>query len=113
MTTVLDMLGGETVVRWRPTYGADGHGNQTVTDWTPKTIRPAQVDIVGSSELLGGRDTVIENAVARLPYGTDVTAADRIEWRGNRYDIAGAPAPIRNRYTPLLSRLEVNLTRRY
>lgn len=45
-----------------------------------------------STELTGGRDTVITGLIAYIPAGADIHATDRIIWRDVTYAVDGDPA---------------------
>jgi head-tail adaptor len=71
-----------------------GYGNAVSHDWGPAASRkPAEACVQpnGTSEATGGRDKVITNIRVFLHPGTDVTATDRIEWRGHTYEVEGDP----------------------
>lgn len=108
--TLLNVLGTtESVIRFRAITVDDGHGNKRTTGWDQLSISPAYVEVTGTSELIGGRSTITQTAILRVPITSDVIRDDQIQWRGNRYDVVGEPSQISHRLTPMLSRLQVSL----
>jgi head-tail adaptor len=72
-----------------------GYGNAITLDWGAGAARAtveANVQPAGSSEATdGGRDRIIRRIRVWLHAGTDVAATDRIEWKGNAYEVDGEP----------------------
>lgn len=84
-----------TITRLRPVLITDGHGN-TVPDWSQP---PAELPIGGCSvqpaataEVLTSRDTVQDQWTVWAPRFADITASDRVRWRGIDYEVLGQPA---------------------
>jgi hypothetical protein len=84
------VLGEHTITVVRPPKpGPDGDplpGTGTRTDVGGCSVQPRL-----SSELTDSRDTVITGLIAYIPAGTDITATDRIEFRGVAYAVDGDP----------------------
>lgn len=77
-----------TVVRYSPT--TDAYGN-TVPGAEARTSYPGRLEQLAADEIVRDRDTVITDWKAFLPAGTDITAYDRIEARGNLFEVVGLP----------------------
>jgi head-tail adaptor len=73
----------------------DRYGNPVPGADTYTTV-PASVVPVQSLEDEQDRDTRLSDFLVILPSGTDVTALDRIRWRGEVFDVQGRPRLVIN-----------------
>lgn len=105
---------GETVIRIRAPLVTDRYGNQ-VFDWDNATrsevsgcgVAPRTSD----EETETGRQGVIVGITVYVPAGTDISAHDRMEVRGEVYEVAGEVADWRSPFTGWAPGLVVNLRR--
>lgn len=105
---------GETVVRVRPGETTDRYG-ATVADWA----NPDEADIEGcafapgdtSEDHSAGRVAVIAGPTLYAPPGADIAPHDRIEARGEVFEVDGVPADWRSPYTNRCHGLAVPLRR--
>ncbi len=102
----------DTVTRLRAATTTDRYGNET-HDWST----PDELPITGCDvqPLAGPEDTVDRQQVTRrwvlfAPAAADITAADRIRWDGDDYDIDGEVRPWRSP-TGRLDHIEADLVR--
>lgn len=90
---------GETVTRLRPTTGTDGYGDPYV-DWSS----PTRTDLVSlgveprpsGEPTQDARNQVVSGYTVYLSSGTDLTPSDRLEVRGDAYNVLGEPADWRS-----------------
>jgi head-tail adaptor len=80
----------DQVERLRPTTSGDGYGNQVPT-WAAPAIAayPAEVQPLSTDENVMDQQRTTSRWRLFLPAGADVTAADRIRWDGDDYEIDG------------------------
>lgn len=104
---------GETVTRLRGTVVSAGQGNTRI-DWSD----PARFDIAGavvapreSSEDNQFRTAVVVGLTVYLPTGTALLPSDRLEVRGQEYDVVGEVGDFRNPYDSSIDGLQVALER--
>lgn len=105
---------GETVTRLRPTLVEDRYGN-LVPDWSD----PNRLDIPGcgvaprttTEEAEQGRQGVVVGIAVYAPTGTDITPHDRMEVRGEVWEVVGEVADWRSPFTGWHPGIVVNLTR--
>ncbi len=95
---------GETVTRLRGIHQADPYsGEETSLSWdSPDTleIQGCAFDPGTSAEPVTlGRADVVTQPVVYAPYGTDVTAADRLVVRDRTWQVDGDPADWRSPFT--------------
>lgn len=83
-------LGGHTVTVVRPT-GWDRHGDPLTGDPDETEVTGCSVQPASTTEDLDGRDTVAGLWDLFTPAGVDIRATDRIRWRGELYEVDGAP----------------------
>lgn len=93
-----------TVIRYAD--ATDEYGN-TVPGAEVRTSYQGRLEQLATDEIVRDRDTVITDWRLFLPAGADVTAYDRIEARGNLFEVVGLPAEQRSPRGP--HHLEVNL----
>lgn len=95
---------GETVTRRRGTSVADPYSQESTSiDWTDAT----EVDLPGCAVADGGsleptedaRNAVVSDFDVLAPFGTDVTAQDRLIVRGLVCEVVARPFSWRNPYT--------------
>lgn len=80
-----------TVYLLTPGTASDGMGGYTETWGTAGTVTGRVYPMVrrGMAEGIGGAEVISETQwFATLPYGTSVTARDRISWNGRTFEIA-------------------------
>lgn len=105
---------GETVSRIRAPLVGDRYGNQ-VRDWDNAT----RVDIPGcgvaprtsGEETEQGRQGVIVGIAVYAPAGTDIGPHDRLDVRGEVYEVDGEVADWRSPFTGWQPGIVVNLRR--
>jgi len=105
---------GETVVRLRASLVEDRYGN-LVRDWE----QAERLDIPGcgvaprtsDEETEQGRQGVIVGIAVYAPAGTDISPHDRMEVRGEVYEVVGEVADWRSPYTGWHPGIVVNLSR--
>lgn len=105
---------GETVRHYvRSVTGRDNRGNDVVVFDDGTDIPNCPVWPRGSTEQVQGRDTVTTGLTTVVPatYLTPVSALDRIEVRGDMYEVDGTPSDWRSPFTSRKPGLEVQLTR--
>jgi hypothetical protein len=83
------------IVRLRPIWIIDGHGNR-VPDWSqppePLPIGGCSVQPGATDEVLTSRDTIQDAWEVYAPRFADILPTDRIRWNGNDYEVLGQPA---------------------
>lgn len=89
----------------------DAHGNKVPGADVPTQVVGCAVWPRSSSENTNGRDQVIIGLSVVMPYGTDVTATDRIKVGDVIYDIDGEPGVHDSPLTGSRMGVEVALTR--
>lgn len=89
---MITRLGGHTVTILRP-RGTDPFGDPLPGDPDASDVQGAFMQPVQASEQTDDRDTVTEAWSCFLPPGTDVQATDQIRFRGQVYELDGAPQP--------------------
>lgn len=105
---------GETVTRLRAPLVTDRYGN-LVRDWDSAT----RLDIPGcgvaprtsDEETEQGRQGVIVGIAVYAPPGTDIVPSDRMEVRGEVYEVVGEVADWRSPFTGWHPGIVVNLRR--
>lgn len=105
---------GETVVRVRAPLVEDRYGN-LVRDWE----QAERLDIPGcgvaprtsDEETEQGRQGVIVGIAVYAPPGTDVSPHDRVEVRGEVFEVVGEVADWRSPFTGWTPGIVVNLSR--
>ena len=105
---------GETVTRLRAPLVADRYGN-LVPDWD----NPDRLDIpdcgvaprTSDEETEQGRQGVIVGITVYAPPGTDILPSDRMEVRGEVWEVVGEVADWRSPYTGWHPGIVVNLRR--
>lgn len=83
-----------TATRQRAGTTTDRYG-ATVADWTSPTETSYAcrlVPAVGVEIVDDGRDALITQPTARLPYDADVLGGDRLVINGDTYEVDGPPA---------------------
>lgn len=93
----------ETVVRLRAEPTGEDRYHNPIRDWD----NADRVDIAGCSiaprtegeDTDRGREGVVIGQVVRVPRAVDVLATDRLEVRGELYQVDGEPAHWRSPYT--------------
>lgn len=93
-----------TVIRYADT--TDAYGN-TVAGAETRTTYRARLEQLRTEELVRDRDTVIVDWRAFFPAGADITPYDRLEARGNLFEVVGLPASLHSPRGP--HHLEVHL----
>jgi hypothetical protein len=87
----------ETVTRLRAGTVTDPYSGEDAEDWSA----PTEVDIVtlapaeprpSGEPLENARNALVNGWTLYLPYGSDVTARDRMLVRGEEYPVQGTPA---------------------
>lgn len=92
--TLMEQSFDTTATRQRAGTTTDRYG-ATIPDWTSpsETSYACRLVPVAGIELVGdGRDALIAQPVARLPYDADVAGGDRLVINGDTYDVDGPPA---------------------
>lgn len=80
----------ETVERLRAQTAPDRYTNEIPTGWVATPLPGVLVAPSTSADLIQpGRDGVVTDLTLLAPAGTDLTARDRIRYRGDEYSIAG------------------------
>ena len=105
---------GETVTRLRAPLVTDRYGN-LVRDWE----QAERLDIPGcgvaprtsDEETEQGRQGVIVGIAVYAPTGTDITPHDRMEVRGEVWEVVGEVADWRSPFTGWAPGVVVNLSR--
>lgn len=83
---------GQTVTILTRTAGAnDALGNKTYTS-VPTVVAGAAFADLGSSEILGNQETVIDQPVVYLPAGTVVGPLDAVMVGAITYEVDGQPS---------------------
>lgn len=104
-------LGPHTITILRaPQIGSD-YGTATRPDWDNATraeVKGCSVQPAQGSEYTIDRDSTTELWTAWLPPSADLHAEDRVEWRGDTYDVDGQ---VQRWDFPPLDHLQVNLRR--
>jgi head-tail adaptor len=81
---------GDTVDVLRASSTTDRYGNDVAGTWaTHLSDVPAVVQPANTSENVVDRDTVVTRYRLHIGPDTDITALDRIVWRGRTFDIDG------------------------
>lgn len=112
---------GETVTVLRPDVGTDRYGDP-VKDWSDPTridldgcaLAPAGVGTGGSGtreDTAAGREGVVDGWDLFCPPGADITALDRVEARGQVYEVDGQPATWTSPYGGATGGVQVSLRR--
>lgn len=95
-------MSGETVTRVRAGTTTDRYG-ATVPDWSDPDRRDipgcAFAPSDGAESHLGGRHAVIVTVTLYVPPGADILPTDRIESRGQAFEVDGEPAAWRSPYS--------------
>jgi hypothetical protein len=88
-------LGHDTITVQRAQTSTDPYSQELAPDWS---LPPTETDVPGcdfqpgaSTEYLIGRDFSEIGGTVFAPTGTDVTAYDRILFKGTVYDVDGEP----------------------
>lgn len=82
----------DTVTRQRGSVSEDAYGNSVVSWANPATATlRASVQPQDSSEQVADESRVVVRYRVHLEPDADVTAADRIVWRGSYYEVDGEP----------------------
>lgn len=105
------MLGPHTVTVLRGTSAPSEYGNTTSTDWSNPTrteVPGCSVQPAPATAYTVDRDTFTTRHQVYMPPDTDVRSNDRVEWRGDTYDVDG---DVLRWDFPGLSHLVVNLRR--
>lgn len=94
-------FGAETVTVLRGGTVKDRYGNDRIDFTTPTRTRIDGCAVAprGSTETAGGRTGVIVGLTLFLPAGVDITAADRVEVRGDVWTVEGQPGEWRDPFT--------------
>lgn len=108
------MITGETVTVLRAGPGTDRYGDP-VKDWTD----PTRIDIDGCAlaptatdeDRGAGREGVTDSWDLFCPPGADITAVDRVEARGQVYEVDGQPAAWASPYGGTTGGIQVTLRR--
>lgn len=104
---------GETITVVRPATTTDRYGN-AISDWTSATrtdIDGCAVAPRSSSEDNIGRQAVIVGLTVYAPAGADIRPTDRLEVRGDDYEVDGDVGDWRNPFTGSRPGLEVPVKR--
>ena len=100
-----------TILRGAPTTSRYG---DAALDWASAT-RTTVGGIVWPASTVEsvepGRDRTVTRWMAAVPYGTDVTVADRVEVRGKAWAVDGDPAPWKSPFSGREYGLVVTLRR--
>jgi len=100
----MDFPFGETVTRLRATAVTDPYsGEATALSWD----NPDELPISGcafdpgtsTEPVTDARNQVITQPVLYAPFGSDITAADRLVVRGRTWKVQGDPGEYRNPFT--------------
>lgn len=108
---------GETVVILRGTTVDDPYSNEpgTSLDWRSPARNPIEgcaIEPRYSNERESTySDPIIVGLRVFMPPGTDVTSRDRLEVRGEVYEVEGIPFDWRNPFTGWAPGVEVNIKR--
>lgn len=105
---------GETVTRLRAVLVEDRYGN-LVPDWSD----PGRLDIpdcavaprTSNEDTEQGRQGVVVGIAVYAPTGADITPQDRMEVRGEVWEVVGEVADWRSPYTGWRPGIVVNLAR--
>jgi len=98
-----------TVVK-RTVSGQDSYGNDTYTE-TKTDIYPCVVQTSGSVETVQFTDQVSDSLTMFLPYGTDITAIDAVEYLGIRYEMQGDPSVWQSPFSGRTSPIQISVQR--
>lgn len=79
---------GDTLTRVRAEL-VDGYGGQRIRDWANATRKDmaASVQVLNVTEQATGRQVVTTSRRANV--GEEILETDRVEWRGNTYEVTG------------------------
>lgn len=72
----------------RAVSGQDAYGNDVYSE-TPVPVYPCVVQPSGSTEFVQFTDQVSTDLAIFMPYETDVSPTDAVEYNGIRYEIQG------------------------
>jgi len=88
----------------RAVSGQDAYGNDTYTE-TQVNVDYCVFQPAGSNENLIFTDQISTTDTIFMPFGTDVTALDAIDYNGDRYEVVGDPgewvSPFSGRVSPI------------
>lgn len=102
-------FGDPITVITRTKSGVDGYGNDTFTETS--AVVTGAFDPGGSVESTDGRDTVVTQPQALMPYGTTVTPTSVLVIAGLRYEVDGTANPWKSPFTGWRAGLAVPLRR--
>lgn len=106
---------GERVIRVRPRRTTTDRYGATVADWSTTTrasLTGCSLSPRGESEdTTGGRQGVIVGYTLYAPAGADIRPTDRIEARGETFEIDGEPGDWRSPYSRRVVGVELALRR--
>jgi hypothetical protein len=94
----------------RSVSGQDDYGND-IYDETPITVDQCVFQPAGSSEGLIFADQVSTSDTIFMPYGTDVSALDAIDFDGERYEVTGDVSSWESPFSGRTSPIRVAVTR--
>lgn len=94
MTAPIESCGDETVTLVRAAQAPDRYGTLR-PDWSNTTsseIRGCDVQPISTEEAGGAREYASTHVRLYAPGHPNIRATDRIIWRGETYEVDGAPA---------------------
>lgn len=102
-------FGDSITVITRTKSGTDAYGNDTFTETSVAVV--GAFDPTIGLEQTNGRDTVVTQPQALLPYGTVLTSTSVLVIRGDKYEVDGSPDYWRSPFTGWQAGLAVPLKR--
>jgi hypothetical protein len=93
----------------RTVSGVDDYGNDVYSEASTKVVQ-CVFQPSGSTENLVFADQVATTDTIFMPYGTDVTALDLIEYKGDRYEVTGAPSSWQSPFSGRVSPMRIAVT---
>jgi hypothetical protein len=98
-----------TIVK-RSVTSTDDYGNDVLSD-TSTVISQCVYTPGGSNENVVFTDQVNTTDAFYVPEGTDVTALDAIQYKGDTYEVSGAPSHWRSPFSGRVSPVRVSVIR--
>lgn len=97
------------LLRYSQTTGSSGGVTETYTEFA--TVWASVKDLRGSQFFAAQQSNSMVTTKFIIQYRSDLTARDRIEWKGRQYEIVGTPIELgRNESLEIMGRARDSLT---